>query len=456
MNDALRSFIDANRPRYLDELTAFLKIPSISALPAHTADMRCCAQWTATALQRSGLHNIRLIETSGNPVVYGEWLGAPGAPTVLCYGHYDVQPVDPASSWDSPPFAPTVRDRKLYARGASDNKGQIYMHLKAIEAHLRRTSRLPVNIKVMVEGDEEAGAGSVEQFVQQNRDLLGADVIVISDGAMFARAVPSICCGLRGIVYLEIHARGPATDLHSGSHGGAVANPAIELARILAQIVDADGRIAIPGFYEKVQVLSSDERASLARLPFSEDEYLARVGAPRLHGEPDHSLLERLWTRPTCDVNGLLSGFTDTGTKTIIPSRATAKLSMRLVPDQEPDEIASLAEAYVREIAPPTVDIQVRRMPGGGRPWTTNRHEFMHAAVRALEATFGVAPVFAREGGSNPLVSTFQDTLNVPIVLFDLGLPDDNPHAPNEKMELQQLWDGTLAAARLYEELSRV
>ncbi len=359
--------------------------------------------------------------------------------------------------WDSPPFAPTVRDGKLYARGASDDKGQIFMHFKAIEAHLRLTGRLPVNVRVMVEGEEETASDNVERFVHDNNDMLAADVVVISDGAMFDTGVPSICCGLRGIVYFEIETRGPAADLHSGSCGGAVANPAMALARILAQLVDVDGRIPVPGFYDSVRAIPGGERAAIARLPFSERDYLARMGAPRLHGEPEYSLLERLWFRPTCDVNGLVSGFTEAGTKTIIPSTATAKISMRLVPDQEPDQVADLVDAFVRDIAPPTVDVQLRRMPGGGRPWTTDaRHRFMQAAARALEQTFGVAPVFTREGGSNPLINTFQDTLNVPIVRLDLGLPDDGPHAPNEKLDLRQLLDGIVAAAHFYEALTEV
>ena len=446
-------FINTNRDRYLGELKTYLAIPSISALPQHKDDVRKAAQWTADELTRVGLENVRLEETPGHPIVYGEWLHAEGAPTILFYGHYDVQPVDPLDLWESPPFEATVRDGEIYARGAADDKGQIFMHFKAIEAHMKQNGRLPVNMKVLLEGEEEVGSENLDDFIRAHRDLLQADVVVISDSPMFDRGVPSICYGLRGLAYFQIDVRGSNTDLHSGSFGGALANPAMALAQILAQMKDKSGRIKIDGFYDDVVELTEEERSAWTQLPFNEKQYQRELGAPKLFGESGYTTLERIWARPTFEVNGLLSGFTGEGAKTVLPAVAMAKVSMRLVPNQDPDTIAARFEAYVKKVAPKTVDVTVTRMHGG-RPWITDYHnEFVQAASRAIEKGFGQKPVFNREGGSIPVVFTFQQELGLPSVLFGVGLPDENAHAPNEKLDLGNFHNGVIASAILYDEI---
>jgi len=454
MNNVI-DFINTHRDKYVDELKAYLAIPSISALPEHAADVKKAAEWSADEMRRIGMQNVRLIDTPGFPVVYGEWLGAPGAPTILFYGHYDVQPVDPVNLWDSPPFEATVRDGEIYARGAADDKGQVFMHLKAIEAHLKQNGKLPCNIKVILEGEEEVGSANLDDFVKAHKDELKADVVVISDSPMFDRGIPSICYGLRGLVYFQIDLRGTRSDLHSGSFGGAVANPAFVLANIVAQMKDRSGRIKIPGFYDDVRELRDEEREQWRKLPFNEKRYAKELGAPRLWGESGYSTLERVWARPTFEVNGVLSGFTAEGAKTVIPAVAMAKVSMRLVPNQDPDKIAGLFEAYVKKVAPKTVDVKVTRMHGG-KPWMTDfDNRFVQAAGRAIQKGFGKEPVFNREGGSIPVVATFQEILGLPSVLFGVGLPDENAHAPNEKLDLGNFHGGIIASAFLYDEIAR-
>jgi acetylornithine deacetylase/succinyl-diaminopimelate desuccinylase-like protein len=455
MNNVI-DFINVNRERYLEELKALLAIPSISALPEHAGDVRRCAEWCTDEMRRIGLQNVQLFETPGNPVVYGDWLGAAGAPTILFYGHYDVQPVDPLALWESPPFEATVRDGEIYARGAADDKGQIFMHLKAIEAHLRQNGRLPVNIKVIFEGEEEVGSATLDEFVRSHREALRADVVVISDSAMFARGVPSICYGLRGLVYFQIDLRGSSTDLHSGAFGGALANPAFVLAQLIAQIKDRSGHIKIPGFYDDVVALQDAERQAWEQLPFNEKQYRKAFGIPKLHGESGYSTLERTWARPTFEVNGLLSGFTGEGAKTVLPAVAMAKVSMRLVPNQDPDTIAALFEDYVGKITPKTVTLTVTRMHGG-KPWMASfDNAFIQAAGRAIEKGFGRAPIFTREGGSIPVVATFQEELGLPSVLFGVGLPDENAHAPNEKLDCGNFHNGIISSAILYDEIGRL
>ena len=456
MTNNVVDFINLHRDRYVDELKGYLAIPSISALPAHHADVVRCAEWTAEEMKRIGLTGVTLIQTPGNPVVYGEWLGAPGAPTILFYGHYDVQPVDPLDLWTSPPFEATVRDGEIYARGSADDKGQVFMHFKAIEAWLKQAGSLPVNIKVFIEGEEEVGSTHLDTFVAANRDLLKAEVVVISDSPMFDRGVPSICYGLRGLAYFQIDVRGTTSDLHSGSFGGAVANPAFVLAQMLAQMKDRGGRVKIPGFYDDVRELRDEERAEWKRLPFNETRYRKDLGAPRLFGESGYSTLERVWARPTFEVNGLLSGFTGDGAKTVIPATAMAKVSTRLVPDQLPDKVAELFAAYVKKISPKTVEVTLTRMHGG-KPWMAAfDNPFVQAAGRAIEQGFGKSPVYNREGGSIPVVSTFQEVLGVPSVLFGVGLPDENAHAPNERLDLANFHNGIIAAAFLYEEIGKL
>ena len=453
--DKVIDFINVNRDRHLAELKDLLAIPSISALPQHAGDVKRCAEWCADEMRRIGLQNVRLVDTPGNPVVYGEWLGAAGAPTILFYGHYDVQPVDPLELWESPPFEATIRDGEIYARGSADDKGQVFMHLKAVEAHLKQNGRLPVNMKFILEGEEEVGSVNLDDFVRAHKSELSADVVVISDSPMFARGVPSICYGLRGLVYFQIDLRGSSTDLHSGSFGGAVANPAIVLSQMLAQMKDRGGRIRIPGFYDDVVPLKDDERQAWASLPFNEKKYKKDFGIPKVYGESDYTTLERTWARPTFEVNGLLSGFTGEGAKTVLPAVAMAKVSMRLVPNQDPDKIAKLFEAYVQDVAPKTVEVKVTRMHGG-KPWMTSYdNPYVQAAGRAIEKGFGQKPVFTREGGSIPVVSTFQEELGLPSVLFGVGLPDENAHAPNEKLDVSNFHNGIIASAILYDEIAK-
>ena len=453
--DNVIDYINVNRDRHLEELKALLAIPSISALPAHAPDVKRCADWCVEEMRRIGLQNVRLIETPGYPVVYGDWLGTPGAPTILFYGHYDVQPVDPLELWDSPPFEATVRDGEIYARGSADDKGQVFMHFKAVEAHLKRNGRLPVNIKFILEGEEEVGSVHLDAFVRGHKDDLSADVVVISDSPMFARGIPSICYGLRGLVYYQIDLRGSNTDLHSGSFGGAVANPAFVLAQVLTQMKDRGGHIKIPGFYDDVVALKDEERQAWASLPFNEKEFRKTFGVAKLAGETGYTTLERTWARPTFEVNGLLSGFTGEGAKTVLPAVAMSKVSMRLVPNQDPHKIADLFEAYVKKITPKTVELKITRMHGG-KPWMTSYdNPFVQAAARAIERGFGKKPVFTREGGSIPVVSTFQEELGLPSVLFGVGLPDENAHAPNEKLDVGNFYGGIIASAMLYDEISR-
>ena len=452
--NAVVDYINVNRDRYVDELKQYLAIPSISALPEHAADVRRAAEWSAEALRAAGMQNVRLIDTPGNPVVYGDWLNAPGKPTILFYGHYDVQPVDPLDLWTSPPFEATVRDGEIYARGAADDKGQIFMHIKAIEAHLKQGGSLPCNLKYFIEGEEEIGSSHLDQFVRDHKQELAADVVVISDTPMFDRGIPSICYGLRGLAYFQIDLRGTKSDLHSGAFGGAVANPAIVLSQVLAQMKDRGGRIKIPGFYDDVRPLSDAERAEWKKLPFNETKYRKELGAPKLFGESGYSTLERVWARPTFEVNGLLSGFTGEGAKTVLPATSMAKVSMRLVPDQDPAKIADAFEAYVRKVCPRTVELKITRMQTG-RPWMAEfDNKYVRAAGRAIEQGFGQAPVFNREGGSIPVVATFQQELGIPTVLFGVGLPDENAHAPDEKLDLGNFHNGIIAAAYLYQEIA--
>ncbi len=455
MNSVL-DHIELHRDRYFDELKQFLAIPSISALPDHKGDVRRCADWVCEELRRIGLTTVTLHETPGHPIVYAEWLGATGAPTVLFYGHYDVQPVDPLDLWESPPFEATVRDGELYARGSADDKGQVFMHFKAIEAHLKQNGRLPVNMKMLLEGEEEVGSANLDEFIRTHLDLLKADVVLISDTEMFERDAPSICYGLRGILYFQIDLRGTKGDLHSGSFGGAVANPGFVLAQVLAQMKDRGGRVKIPGFYDDVRALTEEERAEYRKLRFNENQYKKSLGAPRLFGESGYTTLERVWARPTFEVNGLLSGFTGEGAKTVLPAVAMAKISMRLVPNQDPDKVAKQFEDYVKKVTPKTVEVKVTRIHSGKAWMTSLDNPYVQAAGRAIRLGFGQDPAFIREGGSIPVVATFQETLGLPAVLFGVALPDANTHAPNEKLDLGCFNKGVIASAFMYEEFSRV
>ncbi|HLV00787.1 MAG TPA: dipeptidase [Acidobacteriota bacterium] len=449
-------YVEANQGRFLEELKEFLRIPSISTDSRHRDDIQRAAQFLVKQFEQIGLTRAEIFSTDGHPLVYAERIEDPSLPTILIYGHYDVQPVDPIELWESPPFEPAVRDGELYARGAADDKGQLFIHLKSVEAFLRTGTPLPVNVKYLIEGEEEIGSPNLDPFVRAHKDLIDADAVVISDTAMFARDIPSICYGLRGLAYLEIELVGPERDLHSGSFGGAVANPAFELARLLASMKDEKHRITIPRFYDDVRELTQREREEFASLPFDIEAYKKDLGVAELAGEEGFTPLEQLWARPTLEINGFLSGFTGEGAKTVLPSKAMAKVSMRLVPDQDPDKVADLFEEYVQSKAPATTRPYIKRLHGG-RPWVADlEHPAMKAAANAVEKGFGKRPVFQREGGSIPVVATFAEILKVPSVLMGIGLPDENAHAPNEKLDLQNFRRGIISSAYFFTEFSRL
>ncbi len=454
MNEVI-AYIEQNGDRYLEELSEFLRIPSISTDPTNRQDVVEAAEFVARQLKAAGMEKVEIFPTDGHPIVYGERATDPDQPTLLVYGHYDVQPVDPIELWESGPFEPTVRRGEIYARGAADDKGQVFIHFKSAEAFMNTGRPLPVNVKYLIEGEEEIGSPHLDQFIEENQELLQADVAMVSDTAMFARGVPSICYALRGLVYFQLDLEGASTDLHSGSFGGAVVNPAFELSKILAQMKDGNGRITIPNFYSQVRDLTDRERQELSRLPFDEPAYMKEIGIRELPGEEGYSPLERLWTRPTFEVNGLSSGFSGEGAKTVLPARAMAKVSMRLVPDQDPDHIADLFEDYVRSLAPSSVGLKMTRMHGG-KPWIASlEHPALIAISKAIKKGFGKDPVFQREGGSIPVVATFAELMHIPSVLMGIGLPDENAHAPNEKLNLENFYGGIKSSAYFLDELSR-
>lgn len=438
------------RASYMD----LLRIPSISALPEHAGDCRRAAEWVAAQLVAMGVEHVEVSETGGHPIVYGDWLHAEGAPTVLVYGHYDVQPVDPLELWKSSPFDPIVEGDRILARGAADDKGQVHIHLKATEALLATRGSLPVNLKFVFEGEEESSSVHLDPWLQANRERLGADIAAISDTGFFDGNLPAITVSLRGLMYAQIDVTGSEVDLHSGSYGGAVQNPANALCQIVAALKGPDGTVLIPGFYDEVAPLSEADRAALADLPFDEDVYRASLRLPALFGEPGFTVLERRGARPTLDVNGLWGGFSGEGSKTIIPAHAHAKVSCRLVANQDPDRIFERFQDHVERVAPPGVRVAVQYL-GGGRPSLTPiDHPATQAAGRALESTFGVPPVFIREGGSIPICASFERLLGLPVVLLGFTPPDDNAHAPNESMDLRNYETAIRTVARFWDELA--
>jgi len=440
-----------DRPKLLEGLKTFLRIPSVSTLSQHKPDIQRAAEFVREELQSAGLA-AELIEGDGNPLVYGEWLGAPGKPTVLFYGHYDVQPPDPLDEWKSPPFEPEVRGDNLFARGSADDKGQVYLQIKAVDALLRRDGKLPVNVKFLVEGEEETGGEHIEAYVKSKPPRLHADAAVICDTEMFAPGLPTICIGLRGLVYCELLVEGANHDLHSGVYGGAAPNPIQAVAEILCALKDRQGRILIPGFYDRVQPPSPKERDAWASLPFDEKEYTeVEMGARELVGEPGVPLFERLWARPTVEVHGIRGGFTGEGAKTVIPARATAKISTRLVADQRPDEAAAQLRAAVRAATPKGVTAELKVLHTGAPSLTNPDNRYIHAAAEALKQTFGKETVYIRSGGSIPIVGVFDEYLGIPSVMMGFGLPDDNLHAPNEKFHLPNFYSGIEAIARYLE-----
>lgn len=450
----LDAWLSENDERIRRELFDFLRIPSVSARSEHDTDTRRAAEWTAQSLRTAGLA-ATIHPTAGHPVVVGEWRGAPaGAPTVLVYGHYDVQPAEPLDLWTSPPFEPAIRNGRVYARGSVDDKGQLFLHIKALEAHLQARGRLPVNVIVLAEGEEEVGSEHLAPFIEAHAGELACDAVVISDSAMFAPGLPSILSSLRGLAYFQLDVQGPAQDLHSGSYGGAVVNPAMALARILATFHDAEGRIAITGFYDKVAEWPAHVREQMHSLPFDAEHFRAETGSVSLGGEKGYSILEQLWTRPTCEVNGLLSGYTGEGAKTVLPAKAMAKVSCRLVPGQDPAEIESLMKAHVARAAPAGVTVTVNHLHGG-RPWRAElTGPLFDAARRALGAAFGREPVITGEGGSIPVVGDFERILGAPVLLVGFGLPGENAHAPDEWMSMENFTTGMRAIATLWDELS--
>jgi acetylornithine deacetylase/succinyl-diaminopimelate desuccinylase-like protein len=454
--EAILKYIEANRSRYLSELKEFIAIPSISTSPEHKKDIRRCADWIAAHLKSIGMKGIRIHPTKGHPIVYAEWLGAPGAPTILLYGHYDVQPVDPLNLWTTPPFEATIRGENIYARGTADDKGQVLIHFKSIEAFMKKEGRLPVNLKMIIEGEEEIGSEHLAGFVKSNKKLLKADLVVISDTSMFAKGVPSLCYGLRGLSYMQVELTGPNRDLHSGSFGGSVHNPVQALAEIIAKLHDPGGRVTIPGFYDRVRKLTAKERSSFRKLPWNDVRYAKDLGVGELYGEKGFTTLERLWARPTLECNGIWGGFTGEGAKTVLPAKASAKISMRLVPDQDAASTARMFEKHIRKIAPKSVTIDVKYLHGGEAAITPLESPGVRAAVKALEKGFGKKPLYQREGGSIPIVVQFKEILGLETVLLGFGLPDENAHAPDEFLNLGNFFGGIRTVAHFYNELPRV
>ncbi len=454
MPSSIDEYVRQNESRFLNELLGLLRIPSISTLPEHKEDVARAARFVADSLSRAGLEHVEVIPTAKHPLVYADWLHAPGKRTVLCYGHYDVQPPDPLELWKSPPFEPAIRDGNIYARGACDDKGQMYMHVKAIEA-LRAVhdSKLPVNVKFLIEGEEEVGGESISAYVPQHADKLKADVALVSDTELFADGIPTLCIGLRGLIYLEIEATGPARDLHSGMYGGAAPNAVYGLIELLAKAKDADGHIQIPGIYDDVVPPDLAEVESWVRLPFSEEEFLTNeVGSTELTGEPEQSVLARVWARPTFEVHGIAGGFTGTGAKTVIPAKATAKVSLRLVPKQDPQQVLASVRQWVQANAPGGIQTQVRVLSAGPAISVNPRHPAIQIAAKVLSESLGKPTVFIRSGGSIPIVGEFAKYLGITTILMGFGLPDDGLHSPNEKYRISNYYLGITTIARFLEE----
>jgi acetylornithine deacetylase/succinyl-diaminopimelate desuccinylase-like protein len=442
-----------HRTAALEDLAEFLRIPSISSVPEHRPDVARAARWLAARLERAGLTAVAVRETGGHPVVTARSPDVPGAPTILVYGHYDVQPTDPDDAWSHPPFDPRVAEGRIWARGASDDKGQVLMHVLAAEA-LGATGGIPLNLRFLFEGEEESGSVHLHEFVAAHREELQADAVVISDTAMFAAGVPAICYGLRGLAALDVTVYGPAQDLHSGVFGGAVANPVHELARLIAALHDPDGRVAVPGFYDGVREPTAAEREEWARLPFDEREFLRTTGSPRTFGEPGYTTLERIWARPTLEVNGIAGGFFGEGRKTIVPASATAKITCRLVPDQDPAAVVDAVVRFLESHCPDTVRLEVVRHEADPAVLTPLDHPVVTAARQALAETWGLNPVNIRMGGSIPVVHTFQSVLGAPAVLVGFSLPEERFHAPDEFFTLENFYRGTEALVRLWRNLA--
>ncbi|MEX0613621.1 MAG: dipeptidase [Pirellulales bacterium] len=453
--DDVQAYIETHRQSFENDLAALLRIASVSADSRQRAETRRAAEWVATQFKQLGLAT-ELIETAGYPLVYAESPPVPGTPVALVYGHYDVQPPEPLDEWITPPFEPTVRDGNLYARGATDDKGQMLTHVKSVEAWIKSVGKLPVQVKFLIEGEEEVGSAHLAPFVKENREKLACDCIVISDCAQFAPGMPAITCGLRGIAYYELRLRGPRQDLHSGTFGGAVTNPANALVALLAALKDENGRIQVPGFYDDVVPLTDREREEFRALPLTDAQFMQQIGVTGVSGEAGYTSLERRWARPTLDINGLTSGYQGEGAKTVLPARASAKFSFRLVPNQDPHKItASLRKSFEARL-PPGIQMELIDHHGAPGVVVSLDSPYMAAAAVAIEAGFGRAPVFIREGGSIPIVTTFTRELGADVLLLGWGQNDDNTHSPNEKFSLDDYHRGTRASAHLWQELANL
>lgn len=450
----VEQFLSDNKGRFVEELMALLRIPSVSGKSEHQPDMRDAAELVQRYLQDAGL-STEIVETDGHPIVYGEWLEAEGQPTVLVYGHYDVQPAEPFDEWTSPPFEPVVRDGKLFARGATDDKGQMLTHIKSVEAWMKSHGRLPVNVKFVIEGEEEVGSNNLEPYLSANKEKLACDIAVISDTSQYGPGMPAITYGLRGIMACEVTVTGPNRDLHSGVFGGSVMNPVNGLAKMVAALHDDSGRVQIPGFYDEIIPLTQTERDVFAALPFNEADYLANLGMDAVWGEEGFSTLERRWARPTCDVNGLFGGYTGEGPKTIVPSSATVKITCRLVPGQDPKKLTAALQQFLESQLSPGLKMRFQTDHGAAGIVVDQHSDYMAAAQRAIASAFGTKPVMIREGGSIPVVSTFRKLLGIDTLLLGWGLNTDNLHSPDEHFHVANFHSGTLASAYLWQELSR-
>jgi succinyl-diaminopimelate desuccinylase len=450
----LETYLESNATRFEDELCDFLRIASVSADPNRKGEMQRAAEWVAGQLQKLDF-TAEIIPTAGHPMVFAESPKVPNAPTVLVYGHYDVQPAEPLEKWTTPPFEPAKRDGKLYARGATDDKGQVLSHIKSAEAVIKTQGKLPINLKYLVEGEEEIGSSALGEYLKTNAAKLACDCIVISDGGQFGPGMPAINYGLRGIAYYEIRLQGPNRDLHSGSFGGSVTNPANALAKILAGLIDENGRVTIPGFYDDVVLLTDRERQQFAALPFEEKEYFKNVGVDGAIGEEGYTALERRWARPTYDICGLWSGYQGEGSKTVLPAQAGAKISFRLVPNQTPEKVAAGLKWKLAELTPPGIQLELIEHHGGTGVLVSLDSPYIEAAARAIEYAFGRRPVFTREGGSIPIVAKFVEHLKVDTLLLGWGQEDDNAHSPNEKFSLDDFHKAIKASAKLWEELAK-
>lgn len=450
------SYLKKSREEQLEELKELLRIPSISALSEHRQDVRAAAEWLKEALKKAGLEHVELLETAGNPVIYGDWLHAEGKPTVLVYGHYDVQPVDPLELWETPPFEPSIREGRLYARGSSDDKAQVFMHIKAVEALLKSTGSLPVNIKFCIEGEEEVGSRNLPSLLEHEQERLACDLLLISDTSMLEKGKPAICYGLRGLAGLEVIVKGAKGDLHSGLYGGAVANPIHALSKILASLHDDEGRVAVEGFYDRVEALEEEERVSMASIPFSQEKLEQELGVPSLFGEAGYSPVERMWARPTLEINGISGGFQGEGTKTVIPAKASAKITCRLVSNQDPAEIQQLIAQHVRKYTPKGVSVEVM-LTDQGHPFVTPlHHPALQAAAKAYETAYGATAAFTRMGGSIPIVEAFGRILQAPVVLMGFSLPEENFHAPNEFFTLDNYDKGLVTIGYYLQEVAKL